>query len=251
MNLISFCDGANTSGFVAKKLGIDHLFSVDKNEHLKRLTKAEIISDMQDWSKSASISHSLIDIAYFKSPKMQHPIQGYSPYDQFFFKEFFKFLDLKKPKWLVWEIHPRIILSSNGREFKRIVGELTALGYGVSWRVFNSSSFRSPIESEKMYLVGHFGSWEETRSVLFEEESSIGHFEIEDEKRASGELSAVSKDKRAIEVTAEMILLAQNLPENYLSKVPKKERAKVAKNASNALMLEFILSRIKLLSQSS
>lgn len=241
LNLVSICDGANTCGYVAKKIGLNHTHLIDKTPGISRITTAKVIELLEDWR----IINDKIDVAYLRTPRLQLSTHRSSDYDHFFFKEILSFMDIKKPKWVIWEAHPRLIQANGGRQFREIIGGITSIGYGVSWRVFDSSLFKSPIQSDKLILACCFNEWEPTRDILFEEESSIGAFEFKDKARKGSKLSTLPEDKRAIEVTPEMILLANNLPPSHISKIPKDQRMMVAKNASNALLVEFLLSRIQ------
>lgn len=245
MKIVSICDGASVIGLVSKELGLDHVVAFERSPFTHKLLSpnTQVIQELEEWALNGCFLNLDFDILHFRSPKMKHLINKESEHDNLYINQFCKILDRKKPKWFVWEAHPRIILGDNGNQLKRIIGEITAIGYGISWRVLDSQFFNSPIKSEKVYLVGHFGSWEETREVLFEEGSSLGEFEIKTKKRKKPKLQDIHESERIRQLTPVELERAFNLPDNYTKKIDHEQRIKVIKNSSNYLILKTLIKR--------
>lgn len=72
-----------------------------------------------------------------------------------------------KPRWIVWENVPGALSSTHGEDFRCLLRELDALGYGLAWRVLDAQFFGVAQRRERLFLVGHLG---DTRAceVLFE-----------------------------------------------------------------------------------
>lgn len=72
-----------------------------------------------------------------------------------------------KPGWVVWENVPGALSSTHGEDFRCLLRELDALGYGLAWRVLDAQFFGVAQRRERLFLVGHLG---DTRAceVLFE-----------------------------------------------------------------------------------
>ena len=72
-----------------------------------------------------------------------------------------------KPRWVVWENVPGALSSTHGEDFRCLLRELDALGYGLAWRVLDAQFFGVAQRRERLFLVGHLG---DTRAceVLFE-----------------------------------------------------------------------------------
>lgn len=251
MKLVSVCDGANVSGLVSKELGIDHVLCIDKSPHTEKLLSknTQLIGELGEWSGNGFFAGLEFDILFFKQPKMKAHIFGENKHDDFYSQEFCKILDLKKPQWFIWEMHPRVILGNHGKQFKRIIGEVAALGYGVSWRVLDSQFFGSPIKAPKMYVVGYFGAWEETREVLFESGSYLGDSEIKGQKRKKFKLQNLSKGEGIRQLTFTEMEKAMGLKTGHTKKIDDENRMKVLKNSTNANIVRFLLERIQRTSQ--
>jgi len=246
MKIVSICDGANVIGLVSKELGLDHVLAFERSASIQKLLnpKTQIIQELEEWALNGYFLNLDFDILHFRSPKMKHLINKESEHDNLYINQFCKILDRKKPQWFVWEAHQRIILGDNGNQFKRIIGEITAIGYGISWRVLDSQFFNSPIKSEKMYLVGHIGSWEETREALFEEGSSLGEFEIKVKKRKKPKLQDIHESERIRQLTPIELERAFNLPLGWTKKITYEKRKRTLKNSSNYLLIKCIIGRV-------
>jgi len=83
---------------------------------------------------------------------------------------FYKYAELikeKQPRWVFIENVPGLLNSTEGGDFRAVIGTMDELGYGVSWRVLDARYFGTPQRRRRTYIVGSFrtiGSAE----VLFE-----------------------------------------------------------------------------------
>jgi DNA (cytosine-5)-methyltransferase 1 len=99
--------------------------------------------------------------------------------------EYVRLLDLKKPRWFIWENVTGVLSSNGGRDFASIIAAFTKVGYGVSWRVLDSRYFGVPQKRRRIFVVGYLGDWRRSAAVLFEPESLSRHFGKGKEKRES------------------------------------------------------------------
>ena len=177
------------------------------------------------------------DLIYLKTPKFIESSK--EEYGQLI-KRIFSIIDQKKPKWIVWELQSGIIYDQNGSVFRSIISEIGELGYGISWRVFNSKYFNSPIDSEKLFLVASFGEWESSREVLFESGSSLGSFEVKGKKRPVKKPSSIQENSGVTQLTKEILGDALNFPKSIV----RKSNYQDIKDSCNSEVLRFIFSRI-------
>ena len=84
-------------------------------------------------------------------------------------------LDHFKPKWFVWENVPGVLSSNRGQDFGSFIGALAKLGYGFSYRVLDAQYFGVAQRRRRVFVVGHFGSWEPAAKVLFERDGLSGN----------------------------------------------------------------------------
>jgi DNA (cytosine-5)-methyltransferase 1 len=82
---------------------------------------------------------------------------------------------------LIREIRPRVVILENvmgllnshqGRDFLTVVGHLTDLGYGVSWRVFNTRYFGAPQSRPRVFICAWQGNVDAAVAALYEPEGS-------------------------------------------------------------------------------
>jgi DNA (cytosine-5)-methyltransferase 1 len=68
----------------------------------------------------------------------------------------FEFLRLARaiaPRWILLENVPGLLSSNRGRDFARLVDEVVACGYGVSWRVLNARHFGVAQARRRVFIV--------------------------------------------------------------------------------------------------
>jgi DNA (cytosine-5)-methyltransferase 1 len=68
-----------------------------------------------------------------------------------------RILQAKKPRLFLLENVPGILSSYEGGDFKKIISEITKLGYSVQWQVLNSKYFSVAQNRQRLYLIGHRG----------------------------------------------------------------------------------------------
>jgi DNA (cytosine-5)-methyltransferase 1 len=68
----------------------------------------------------------------------------------------FTFLDLVergRPRWLVLENVTGLFTSNNGADFRRLIGEIAQLGYGVAWRTVDARHFGVAQRRRRVFIV--------------------------------------------------------------------------------------------------
>jgi DNA (cytosine-5)-methyltransferase 1 len=68
----------------------------------------------------------------------------------------FTFLDLVehgRPRWLVLENVAGLFTSNNGADFRRLIGEIAQLGYGVAWRTLDARHFGVAQRRRRVFIV--------------------------------------------------------------------------------------------------
>ena len=96
----------------------------------------------------------------------------------------FRFLDVverRRPRWFVLENVPGLLSSNDGRDFERLIREVVALGYGLSWRTLDARWFGVAQRRRRVFIVAArddaFGGLGADRAaeVLIECEGVCGH----------------------------------------------------------------------------
>lgn len=59
-----------------------------------------------------------------------------------------------KPKWFVGENTPGLFARQNQRFFKRVLDDLTALGYRVGWGIWGACDVGAPHRRDRVFIVG-------------------------------------------------------------------------------------------------
>lgn len=68
-----------------------------------------------------------------------------------------KWLEQKRPAYLLLENVPGLLSHDQGRTFAAILATLCDLGYSVEWQVLNSKDFGVPQSRRRVYIVGCLG----------------------------------------------------------------------------------------------
>ena len=63
-----------------------------------------------------------------------------------------------KPKWFVGENTPGLFTRENQRYFRRILNDLTALGYSVGWGIWGACDVGAPHKRDRVFIVAHANS---------------------------------------------------------------------------------------------
>jgi DNA (cytosine-5)-methyltransferase 1 len=87
---------------------------------------------------------------------------------------FLGIVDKYKPKWVIWENVFGVLQTNGGKDFGSLLGGMAELGYGFSYRVLDSQFFGVPQHRRRVFLIGYFGDWKPTFSVLFDEKIIFG-----------------------------------------------------------------------------
>ena len=62
-----------------------------------------------------------------------------------------------RPRWAVFENVPGILSSEGGRFFARILDDLAALGYVVTWFTYGACDVGAPHRRDRVFIVAHAG----------------------------------------------------------------------------------------------
>ena len=81
---------------------------------------------------------------------------------------YLRLVDLKRPRWFVWENVPGVLSANGRRDFGSFVGGIQKLGYGFSYRILDARYFGVPQIRRRVYVVGHIGDWRHAAAVLLE-----------------------------------------------------------------------------------
>ena len=63
-----------------------------------------------------------------------------------------------KPRWFVGENTPGLFARANQRYFKRILADLAALGYSVSWGIWGACDVGAPHKRDRVFIIAHADS---------------------------------------------------------------------------------------------
>ncbi len=101
---------------------------------------------------------------------------------------FLKLVNLKRPRWVVWENVPGVLSSWSGdpenetdqeweerSDFSCFVSGLQQLGYGVAYRIFDAQYFGLAQRRKRVFVVGYLGNWRPAAAVLFDTQSMRWH----------------------------------------------------------------------------
>ncbi len=88
--------------------------------------------------------------------------------------QFSRLIGELKPRWVVIENVPGLLISNDGRDFATVLRGLVNWGYGVSWRVLDAQYFGLAQRRERVFIVASLGSGRSAK-VLFEQESGVRH----------------------------------------------------------------------------
>lgn len=89
------------------------------------------------------------------------------------FYDFFKLIEDNQPEVIILENVLGLLNSHSGNDFKIILTLLTEIGYGVSWRVFNSRFFGVPQSRQRVYICAWKHNINKATFVLHESFGSV------------------------------------------------------------------------------
>lgn len=71
--------------------------------------------------------------------------------------EYIRIIATARPKWIVWENVPGVFSTNRGMDFRIFTHQITELGYGIAWRVFDAQYFGVAQRRRRVFLVGSLG----------------------------------------------------------------------------------------------
>lgn len=66
---------------------------------------------------------------------------------------FIGLVEQRRPRWLVLENVAGLFTSNNGADFRRLIGEIAQLGYGVAWRTLDARHFGVAQRRRRVFIV--------------------------------------------------------------------------------------------------
>ena len=87
------------------------------------------------------------------------------------FYHYAELVEARKPDWIIIENVPGLLNSHEGADFGVLLRTLDELGYGVSWRVFDTKYFGTPQRRRRVYIVASYGDLRSS-GVLFDSRSN-------------------------------------------------------------------------------
>lgn len=95
--------------------------------------------------------------------------------------EYLRIIADTTPEWILWENVPGVFCTNRGMDFRKFIYQITKLGYGCAWRVFDAQYFGVPQRRRRVFLVGRLGGGANAAAkVLFECESMSGNIKKSD-----------------------------------------------------------------------
>lgn len=103
-----------------------------------------------------------------------------------------------KPRWFVGENTPGLFARANQRYFKRILADLAALGYSVSWGIWGACDVGAPHQRKRVFIVGRNadGTHDETQCEVCKGENPDSGGDSRNFPDAAGERRYSSKIRR-------------------------------------------------------
>ena len=89
-----------------------------------------------------------------------------------------------KPRWFVGENTPGLFARQNQRYFRRVLNDLTALGYSVGWGIWGACDVGAPHKRDRVFIVGRY-----TDGVCKQEKLKIQERQNAESCRAGGNIS--------------------------------------------------------------
>lgn len=71
------------------------------------------------------------------------------------FWELANILEVKKPKFFLFENVKGLLNHDKGKSFEAIINKVVELGYNVEWQLINAKDFGYPVLRERVFIVGH------------------------------------------------------------------------------------------------
>ena len=86
-------------------------------------------------------------------------------------REYFRGLEVVRPRFFLWENVPGALSSSRGNDFQFILRQWDKLGYHVAWRVLDAKYLGVAQRRRRVFAFGSLRDWRDPIKVLFERES--------------------------------------------------------------------------------
>lgn len=118
--------------------------------------------------------------------------------------EFKRVINDVEPKWVIIENVPGLLTSAGGRDFATIIQWLAERGYGVGWRILDSSRFGLAQRRKRVFIVASFGN-KRACELLFKREGPTGFDTESREKEAPNTAGDVGQDKVSARTIAHAI----------------------------------------------
>src|SRR5271154_2199836 len=143
-----------------------------------RYPDVENLGDMTKLHDNEKFKRTSIDLLVGGTPCQSFSVQGFreglaDPRGNLAL-EYLRLVDLKRPRWFVWENVPNVLRSNGGRDFASLLGGIQKLGYGFTARVLDARYFGVAQIRRRIYVVGHIGDWRPAAAVFLESSGVSG-----------------------------------------------------------------------------
>jgi DNA (cytosine-5)-methyltransferase 1 len=172
MNFGSLCSGIEAAAVAWKPLGWRYCFGAEVDLQCSELLAEQYkeVPNFGDITKIETIP--AVDVMVAGTPCQSFSVNGKragmdDDRGQLAIA-FTRIIGRNRPPWIVWENVPGVLSSNSGRDFGAFLGSLEKLGYGWAYRVLDSRHFGVPQRRRRVYVVGHFRSWQAAAAVLFD-----------------------------------------------------------------------------------
>lgn len=110
--------------------------------------------------------------------------------------EFKRIINDVEPKWVIIENVPGLLSSARGRDFATIIQWLAERGYGVGWRVLDSSRFGLAQRRKRVFIVASFGN-RSGCELLFKQKGIEGTYRKSRKKKETYTRNNSGEDKNS------------------------------------------------------
>lgn len=223
MNSISLFSGIGGFDFGFEQAGIKTSFFCEKNIFCKGVLKyhwpeIRLHEDITTLNKSiincdADLIHGGFPCQDVSSGGSRLGLNGDK---SILFWEFHRILVECKPRWFVIENVSGLLSSNAGRDMGTVTAALVDAGYGIAYRVLDSTWFGLPHRRKRIFIVGYLGDWRPAAKVLDIGQGRFGNTEASGRKKNENPFR-VEEDLRRVGEKPIAINLNQDPVTSYVS----------------------------------
>ena len=163
MNVLSLFSGIGGFDLGLEQAGfhISAMCEIDKRAQkilLRNFSNAELYDDVRDLNFSKGDFDVICGGFPCQDVSKSGKRAGLAGERSGLWHEFKRVIDDVEPKWVIVENVPGLLSSAGGRDFATIIQWLAERGYGVGWRVLDSSRFGLAQRRKRVFIVASFGN---------------------------------------------------------------------------------------------